>query len=162
MSFRLQIASTYKREVTVEVPGKGLKPEKVKITAVFHDVDTDTIETDQQLIQTSLSTLMGLVQQMRGDQKPSDEKLAQAEEEIQGIGELTPKIDRILAGIELPTGAEVVGRDGTPLAGSDLTEFAKRYPRWKQAILKRWDEENESAETAQLGNLRALAGRGRG
>ena len=162
MSWKLQIASTYEREVEVEIPGTGLEPQKVKITCGFSDVDPEELETEQQKIQRTLQTLLTLIQSMRAGAKPEEDKLQAAEEQIGQAGDITPKLDRVLAYVKLPDGALVEGRDGQPIEGHALVEFAKRYPRWREPIRKAWEAENESGEPAHLGNLLSSAGRTRG
>lgn len=157
MTVRLKIADTYKREIEIELPGDGLKPEKAKITAVFRDLDPDQLETDQQKINGALETLLKLVKQMRSG-KPDPDELAEAEEQVTAAQDITPKIDQILVGVE---GLEVEGRDGELLTGKEMVDFVKKYPRIKNPILKKYAEENEEGESAALGNLLKSAASGR-
>ena len=160
MAVRIQIAATYKREIQVELPGDGLKPEKKKIVAVFNDLDPAELATDQEKISGALTTLLKLIKSMRtGSAEANDAELADAESQIEAIGDVTPKIDRVLAGVE---GLEVIGRDGQPLQGDELIDFVKRYPRLSRPIMLAWEKENGSAEPAHLGNLLRSVAPGRG
>lgn len=162
MAVRIQIAATYKRHVEVELPGNGLKPEKAKIVAVFNDVDPTELQTDQEKITGALQTLLTLIRNLRNTKANADERddeLASAEQTIENLGSVTPRIDRVLAGVE---GLEVLGRDGQPLEGDELLDFVKRYPRFARPIMEVYEKENASDEPAHLGNLLRSAGAGRG
>jgi hypothetical protein len=160
-NFRLKIASTYKRKVEVEVPGDGLEPMKAQIIVEFRDIDPETLQSDQEKIEAGRDALMKLMHSMR-DGAPDEDQVAKAEEDLEGLDEVKPKIDRILVAVELPEGSEVLDSDDNPVTGKALLDFAKKYPRWKKAILKKYAEENEEGETAALGNLLRSGGRGRG
>lgn len=158
MAARLKIADTYKRKVTIELPGSGLKPEKHEITVTFRDLDPDQLQTDQENIQNALQTVLKMIHQLRSGE-PDQEELAKAQDQVVAAEGVTTKLEQILVDVE---GLEVVGRDGELLQGDELLDFCKRYPRIKTAILKKYDAENETGETAQLGNLLKSGGRGRG
>lgn len=150
---RLQIAGTYKRKVSVPFPGAGTEPEMVEIVAVFNDVDPDEQETEQEKLDRMLALFNTCIRQLRDD-KPDVDQLTKADEELAGLRAdgVKPLIERVLAGVELPEGVEVIGKDGEPLEGKALLDFAKRYPRWRTRFLEKYNEENGEDGGAALGN----------
>lgn len=164
MSFKFQIASTYRRDVTVTIPGPDTdKPQEVQIVAIFNDVDPADIDTEKRKLAKALDVILDVIRGLRGKAKPDEAKLDAAEEAIEEAKSAETTIDQVLAGIEIPKGSEVLDKHGAQLSDDALLDFAKRYPRWRDPIMKKWDEENgsESTDPAHLGNLLASAGLGR-
>jgi hypothetical protein len=149
MAVRLKIADTYKRKVEIELPGTGTEPEKHTITVTYRDIDPEQLQTDEERLASLMKSLYQLMDQLKsGKQDPAT--IDPIVEDLKGAESITPKIDAIFVGVE---GLEVIGRDDKPLEGDDLVDFCKRYPRIKNAILKKYAEENEAGESAALGNL---------
>lgn len=152
MTVRIKIADTYRREVEMEVPGSGIKPEKAKFIAVLRDVDPFQLQSDRD----QLHKAMDMVRRMISAAASGDTAaMAELQQEMAALNDLTPKIDRYLVGVEQ---LQVIGHDDQPLSGDDLVEFVKRYPRARKAVMKVIEAEEGSDEPAALGNLLKSAG----
>lgn len=158
MAVRLKIADTYKRKVEIELPGSGTAPEKHTITVTYRDLDPNQLQSDEERIASLMESLYELMEQLKAGQQDAA-KLDPVVQKLKGAESITPKIDAIFVGVE---GLEVIGHDDQPLEGDALLDFCKRYPRIKNAILKKYSEENEQGESAALGNLLKSVRRGRG
>ena len=141
---RVKIGQTYRRTVTVELPGEEVDEVNKKDLIVTY---RDLKPSEQKQITKDLMELLSSIQKV---QKGDVEALNAIDPEA--AKRATDVFDKVVLAIE---NLEVVdeNEDGTErmLEGRELLDFVKEYKRLATPIIDKWKEENKN-QGVSLGN----------
>lgn len=173
---RIQIAQEYKRTVSMEMPGEPKEVNgkwtdttvDIRWIAVFRDLDPEQLQSIQEQIQEQIKPLFGLLRKLtdvqKSLQKGSDvdsqalgETIQESQQAMQSVGDMQPLLDQQFVRAEQLT---ITDHEGNELGADKVREFVLRHPRYRAALQKVWEKDNEQGG-ASLGNLLKSAGAGR-
>lgn len=141
---RVKIGQTYRRTVTVELPGEEVdEVEKKDLIVTYRDLKP----AEQKKITKDLMELLSSIQKI---QKGDTDALKAVDPEA--AQRATDVFSKVVVAIE---NLEVVdeNEDGTErlLEGKELLDFVKEYKRLATPIIDKWKEENKN-QGVSLGN----------